>query len=1804
MAHMSIRVLFISKPKVAAMVVVAGLIAIIGVAAVADVGLQWMGGRESVSVHEVRVDRRNRAYVEIIFTRPVAPQRVGEVVIDPLASVFPAINGLWRWTTANTLRFEPAGQFPIASQYKLALVPDRIGTPALPFTGEREFVIKTDDFVVRTVTWRELPAVNGLVVLQGEVTFNYRVNPESLAPRIHLRDGASKDRKVELITGYESEAISWRTLPLKKEKQQREVALVIAKDLFPVEGNVTLGADSVHKMSVGSNERLTVRNVTANAGERESTIRIELSSPVTTDALRGKLTISPDAKYSIDTAGNDVVLTGKFTPGRSYDLTIAEGLVATDAALLRDSFRQTVAVADLEPLLTFQSEGMFLSASGRRNVAVDTINVPDAKLVIDRVYRNNLFFYLQSSGHSYTGEGEDDGAPYYRAYYDYSRVEHRYGDRIVEKTLTFPSTRNVRSTSTIPIGSLVKSASPGLYKVTIYRADEEWRGSTRWILITDLGIVAKRSTSEVVVWASSFKDLAPISNANVALIDDQNQVLAQGRTDGSGFWTARGLKEKSHPFMVTIERGKDFSFLLLGDSRVDMSAFDVTGATLPASGYTAFLYGERTLYRPGETLRGVAAVRGNDLRYPPQMPLVLQHVDPTGEQRGTMRLTADTAGMTTYDLPLPAYSRTGRHTLNLMAGDTVIGSTAFHVEEFVPDRIKVEIEPRPEPQADKNLQFTVSSAYLFGAPASSLAVETKVRLVPSVFTAKGYDGFTFHSPSRKFDPRELSVESGTLDEHGRKQYTIAVPEKLAVPSSLSAVITSRVQEQGGRGVAATTRVPVHPYAYYVGVRELPREGDLRRFEWIALSPDGKERSSAPLRAEFYEERWHTVLRQTSNGSYSYESTKDSDEVKTISVPGGKSRGVVSFNPADWGSYRLMIHDPVSLASTELTFESWSGSGYSPWAMKNPGRLELTLDQPAHRSGTSATVTIKSPFRGKALVTVERDRVLYTTVTTLASNTARIEVPLPAAARPNAYITATVVRSAEDLEPGEAGRAFGAIRVDVDRAENELHPEVQVVEEMRSSRALKVAVKTTPHARVTISAVDQGILQLVAEQRPDPFEHFYQRRALDVMTHDIFALLLPEVAAKNKAIAGGSESGAGIGQFLRTDGMRRPKPVSFWSGLLTANEKGIVNATFDIPDFQGAVRVTAVVHAEEQYGSSDALVRVHDPVVVMPTVPRFVSANDSFTLPVTVRNDTPKAGTFEVTAAVTGNATLTTDGTQRVTIEKNREATVLFALRAARRGNIDVAFRASGNGERGTAAAMIPVFPALPDATDELTGTIAGKSMTLPAPSVDRFEEGARRDVIISPLPILQLRARLDYLVHYPYGCVEQTTSTAFPMIYLGDIASELDPETFRTKPAAGYVREAIRRLGTMQTASGGFAMWPYGSDVNVWGSIYVTHFWTEAKRAGYGVDSGRYMRALDYIAQLAKARPEYDRSGLQQSVYALYVLARAQRADLGTMDYIREKHPTALTFEARALLGAAYAAVGNPSAVNAMLAEIDREETVQRQTGDNYNSTLRNRALVVLALLDAAPNDARLPALTDRLARDLVAESHYTTQDSAMSLLALGQYFRTRNAGATYKGTLLHDGKVVGAFDSKTTRFPKLPATGTLTVAMENGYVADAAYFTVRVRGTPTESTFRPSAEGLRLTRTFMDRGGTPLVAKEVKQGDIVVIRTEIESTAGAMQNVVIQVPLPAGLEVENPRLSTTESLPWVQNLAAPQHADIRDDRVLFFVDVNATGKLAFYTVARAITPGEFRLPPAQAEAMYAPSFRVTEALAKFKVTQ
>ncbi|HEX5757790.1 MAG TPA: MG2 domain-containing protein [Thermoanaerobaculia bacterium] len=1763
---------------------------------------------EEVKVFDVVLDREGRAFVDVLFDRPLGEGAVGEVLAEEPATIAPALAGTWKWQDTNALRFQPSGQLPIASQYTFTLLPERILKPGQVFTGDTELVVRTDQFLVEGVDVQEEPALEGKarVIYRGTLRFNYAVHPELLVSKIRLVDpdlGEDRPIEVSLETDWPSPQIGFQTAAVQKRRDERKVRLVIDSSLTPFEGNVPLTEDFAHEIPVGSSERLAVWGVETEPGARESTLRIRFSSPISAAVAEKYVRVEPAVRYRPSAERNVLSLTGELRPGEAYKLTIAKGLPATDDAVLREEYAAQVRLPDLEPSVGFQSQGMFLSASGTKTVAIDTVNVDEVQLTIDRVYLNNLFFLFQY-GNFFEGETTYAGGG----------VSHAFGDRVTDTALRVRGQRNQPVRTPLTLDRRVPRGKTGLYRVVVARAGH-WEGAQRWLLVTDLGAVAKRGDGELLLWVSSFRDLGAIEGARVTLLSDQNQVIGEGRTDGAGLWRFADAEQlRAHrPYMVTIERGGDFSFLLLDAMQVDTAGLDVGGEAAPGSGYTAYLYGERDIYRPGEKVEGLAIVRDGNLRAPDPMPVLLRHRDPLGRERGTQRLETTPRGHAPFTLDLPPYALTGHHTLEMEVAEKVVGQYRFQVEEFVPDRIEVEIAPPTAPVGPgQALAYHVAGTYLFGPPAAGLPVESRVRLVDADFAPPGYAGFIFRNPERELDEREVLSAEGTLDDAGRAAFEATMPAGAPVPSSLEAVITARVQERGGRGVAALQRLRIHPYPYYVGLRRVAGEGEgageaaagegfvrpgqAALFEYAAVGPDGKEVPSKPLRADLFLDRWNTVLRRTPAGTYRYESTRDSLLIDSRAIAGGKGRGRFRFQSGRAGSYRVVLTDPDTQAAAAVEFfvSEW---GYSPWALKNPARLELDLDRAEYAPGDTATVQVRAPFPGKLLLTVERERVFHTSVHRLDGNTARIEVPVSVAFRPNAYVTATLVRRVADLEPGSPGRAFGAVPIGVDRAANRLAVEIAAPAEVRPETKVTVGVKTAPEAIVTVAAVDEGVLQLIAQETPQPFEHFYRKLALTVASFDTFSLLLPDVAVEGGAPRGGGEGMEGLAQSLRTEGIRRTEPVAFWSGPVETDAEGRASVSFRLPEFQGAVRLMAVAVQGERFGSSDRRVRVRSPLVLLPTFPRVLSFAETLRLPVSVRNDTGRDGAFRVALAVDGPARVEGDAATRVEVAHGREGMVHFDVRTAdRSGAVRMTVTAAGNGESSRSREEVPVRPDLPVATAERSGAFQEAAAELPLADPDRFRpETLHRELAIGPVPIVQFSGKLRDLLTYPYGCLEQTVSTAFPLVYLAELAERLDPDLFRKAKPAGYVAEGVRRVSTMQLFDGGFALWPGEQTAHPWGSVYATHFLVEARRAGHPVDDTLHKAALDYLAGQVKAKAAYGSDELQRAAYALYVLARAGRPDVGTMDFLREKHRPALRPESRALLAAAYAAAGNPQALNELIANLAEVERVARQTGGNWSSTVRNRALLLLALLDAAPRSPRIPALVDVLARDAqAATTPWNTQESGFTLLALGQLFKRQAALGPYSGTVFAGDRKVGSFTQQTVAFRDIRGTAPLRVRMNAGYKPGAAFFSLRTRGVPADRAFQPAAAGLEVQREILSREGGPVNLGSVRQGDLVVLKTRVRSVSGPVWNVALVQLLPSGLEVENPRLETTETLPWVTRAGRPRHLDLRDDRILIFTDLPPDSWQEFYALARAVSPGRFRLPPVQAEAMYDPARRAT----------
>lgn len=1745
---------------------------------------------DPVIVLDVILDRESLRSVDFLFDRPVGEGRVGEILdVDP-ATVRPPLAGVWRWQGANVLRFEPAGGFGMAMRHDVALVQERVLPDGAFLAGRDTFEIVTDQFRVERVDTAQEPTGEGSEIqVRGQVTFNYDVDPEALIARMRLVDPASREPiPLRMESYYPQRVVGFHSDPLTKLPEARELRLVIDPGLTPAQGNVGLIAGFEQPIPVGSSENLAVQGVETRPGDPRSELVVRLSSPVDAARAAPYLQVSPAVDFRATSRGNELVLSGEFVPGSRYELQLGAGLPARDRAVLRESWSEAIFLPDLDPRVEFAAQGMFLSASGNRALEVESVNVAEARLVIERVYANNLFYLFDS--YSWMVWNQETWAG--------NAVAHSLGDRLVDTSLALSTPRNRVRRTPIDLDAWIDTDSPGLYRVVLAEADS-YEAVQRWVLVTDIGLVAKRGESDLLVWASSFADLTPVAGARIRVVSDQNQVIDEGSTDGRGLLHLRDLRDDAgRPWLLLAERGDETSFLLLDSMQVDMTGLDVDGAGTSPSGYQAFLYGERDIYRPGETVEGVALVRERGLSVPPAMPLRMRHRDPTGIERAAFRVDLEAEGMAPFELEVPDYDRTGGHVLELLAGDEVIGSYGFQVEEFVPDRIRVDIEVEDRPvHAGEALELLVRGTYLFGPPAAELPVETRVRLESRVFAPEGFEAYSFTHSERGFTPTELSEREGRLTPDGTAQVRVPLPEGLRVPSSLQAVATARVQEEGGRGVLARRAVPVHPYSHYVGLRrtgsDYAEPGMAERFEFVVLSPGGDPVAPRALRAELFRDEWQTVLRRTPAGTFRYESTRDSRLVQALDLDAA-SDGAFDLAAPEMGAYRVVLSDPLAGPAAEMEFTA-SGFGYSPWAVENPARVELALDRDEYRPGDRARVQVRAPFAGRLLLTVERDGVSETLVSRMEGNTATLEIPVSAAMRPNGYVTATVVRSAAALGADGVGRAFGAVPLYVDRAANRIDVALEHPEQMRADRPLEITVQSDPGVALTVAAVDEGILQLIGQPTPDPFEFFYRKLRLAVGAFDTFSLLFPEVDLEAASAAGGGSMGDAA-QFVQTDGIRRVRPVAFWSGVLQTDDAGRAVVRFEVPEFQGALRVMVVAADGRRFGSASSQVRVRDPLVLLPTLPRFLGTGDRARVAVGVRNDTGSDAAVEVTLeadapdgsrSTAGEQTRVPDGAQR---------TVYLPLEAPPdTGALEVAVRAAGGGETSRSLTTIPVREGLPIVSDETVGQLTERVTRLPALDASRFRS-ADRSLRVGSTPLLQVSAPLRWLLRYPYGCLEQVTSSAFPLVWLGELAREIDPETFRDGPEpAGLVQQAIRRVGAYQTFSGAFTLWPGGDEVQPWATVYATHFLVEARRAGFLVPQNVYGSALEYLRGETRMTDEPGQLQLQRSAYALYVLARAGQAEVGTMDLIRQRHRPELRPESRALLGAAYAAAGNPAAVEEMIARLEQVEAMERQSGGNFNSTLRNRALVLMALLDAAPGDARIPDLARRLARDLSAGGLLNTQEAAFALLALGQLQRGAAGGeAPLAGRVLVDDAEVGRFGAEPTVFDDL-GRGEVRIELDEGVVPGAGWYTLQTRGVPTEEAFEPSSEGLEARRTWLSRGGDPIDLRQVRQGDLVVVRLQIRSTSGALENVVIQNLLPAGFEVENPRLGSSETVPWIADASlVADHLDLRDDRILLFVSLPADEWRTGYALVRAVTPGTFRVPPLRAEAMYEPRIRVT----------
>ena len=1721
----------------------------------------------------------------ITFSQPVVPtDSISVWKTQEFLKINPPVEGRCKWINQKELRFYPEEQLKPSTKYRFEVTQRVLGTKPLHLAGKRTFEFYTERIIVKDFTQEYVMDEKepNRARLRISFEFNYCVSPSELKKYLELRFDRGEVINYAIEQKNDANILTAVSSPLPLKDIERKARLLIDKNLSPVGGELGLLKNYEAVFSIPAREKLVVETVYPECSASGNWMTVKFSTLVNIDAIKDFIQIEPSIGFYLLKQQKNVYIHGKFSPEKEYTLTLRKGLPAMNGNRLENEFSTKLIMKELEPSIDFVTKGIFLRNSGNLKVGIETVNMDTIELRVEKVFVNNLVYFLNHNS-------------MYSSYFSSNYL----GKHIADEKIETEKRRNTRVITTVDMTKYFGEDKKGIYILILNRPDYYWDRKIKWVKVTDLGIIAKVSDNEMVVFINSLESLAPLEGAKVKLLSRTNQELLKGVTDAKGVVRFKNYQEAIEgfqPFVITAEKGEDISFMKLSDCRLSFADFDVGGAPVIKEGYEAFLYTDRGVYRPGDTVHLASAIRDNEQGIPPNFPLKLRILGPDGNIFNEYRGWVGDAGLEEFNINIPLYAMTGVYRARILIADTfVIGRLHFNVEEFMPQRIKVNLQlAKDSYNCGDDVQFDVKGTMLFGPPADGRRVKAVCKIGKKRFAPSGYKKFHFQDYEKHFDKVNLDLGENTLDEDGKFTDIFCIPSDMKPPSSLTGLLEVSVLEMGGRAVTKYKEFTIHPYPFYIGLRKKSEgyadKDKTVQIDYVVVKPNGEKIKSMDLEFDYYQVEWNSILQRDNYGTYRYVSEKMLNLVEKRKISYGGDISSVSFIPHHYGQYKVVIKEPKSGASSSIDFYV-SGWGYAPWAMSEPEKIKMDFDKKSYKVGDVAALQIRAPFPGRLILSIERDRVIEHRVVDMKENTAEIKIPVRDGYKPNVYVVGNLIRSNKSAEVHAPIRAYGAYPLIVDCNKNRLSVDIKVPEHIKPLSTLDVLVKIRGgggKTHLTVAAVDEGICQISSFVTPDPFGFYYRKRRLSVQTFDIYSFILPELGGIETEPSPGGGMAEEAARRLMPVALRRVKPVALWSGIVKTNNRGEATVHFDVPQFQGSLRIMAVAFNGDKFGSSFKNVTVSDPIVLTPTFPRFLTGKDSFDIPVNVYNATKKRGKVTVELSVKGDATVLSSKRKTVNIDSKKEELVMFTCKAKNEvGALHFDLNAKGLGASTKYDVDIPLRPASPLITEADAGKIDDKREVSFTISPDWIKGTERFHLTVSPFPTIKFGQSLRFLLRYPHGCVEQTTSRVFPLIYFSDIAKVVEPSLFSDRSANYYIEEGINKLKSMQMSNGAFSYWPGGDYESEWGSIYATHFLAEARKAGYEIPDWVLRRAGAHLKSMLrkKSRGKMYRYQMNRQAYATYVLSILGQPDKVTMNYLKEVEYKKMSTWSQLLLAGAYAHSGDVNTAMSMMPFKIAPSKSPRETGRNFNSGTRENAIILDVLYEVNPDNASIPILIEAIAKKFEKRRYYSTQETAFGFMALGKSLRGSKE-ADYKGKVLLGNKLLGSFDTESKSFESENVDGKRVKIEIEG--KGPCYYYWYIKGIKKGTDFEEYSQGLRVNRIYFDEWGNPL--SDVEQGDVVVARLTMTALTDNLDNVIVSDMLPAGFEIENPRLESRQTIDWIEGRpVVPDYMDIRDDRLNIYLNLRKGKKVEFYYMLRAVTAGKFILPPISGEAMYDP---------------
>jgi uncharacterized protein YfaS (alpha-2-macroglobulin family) len=1497
-------------------------------------------------------------------------------------------------------------------------------------------------------------------------------------------------------------------------------------------------------------------------------------------------------------------------PANQYDLVFQKGLPGRNGSVVTQDMQMSLSIPELKVRLAFRDRGHYLSSAGSRKVVLESVNVASVKLGVWRVYPNNFVDFARS------------GSLYQDAENSWSwNVAEPQGDLVTNVIVKMEPGKNQVRNTVLDVAELTGGREEGVFYLVAEDEAPGGRSVNKLVVLTDLGLSVIRHENEVLVWALSIRDGTPVKDVEIAAFSTKNQLVGKAMTDGAGL--AR-IEAAAMPALSVVTGVKDARLVMvkLDESRVQ-GPVEESSRLFLKSGYEAFLYADRGIYRPGETAHVKAVVRGPQLACPAPFPVQMKVLRPDFVLFARLTSVLSAEGTAEFDLPFMPESLTGRYMLELEAGgkERVAGSLSLQVEDFVPPTLAVTIlGPTNRETLGRPISVGVEARHLFGSPNSGGRAALRARLGSAPFRSSLYPDFSFGDSRRPEVWRTLECGEKRLDAAGKAVFEVELPGDLNPAAALSCSLVATVFEDSGRACPAVVTFPVDPRAAYIGLKSAQEDwkaGDTVRIQVVAVRPDGSLVDAGGLKTTLSRITWNWREEVDSDGRSQFRSDRQAEAVLEGVVAPSNGPAEVVWIKAMEGEYELAVTDASGATSASLVFYVSDGNGWSGSGFRQPDRVSLTFDRERYRAGDEAVVTLRAPFPGQVLLTLENDRIRSSQVLQMTGNTLDVRIPVKADYWPNLFVRAVVVRP-QTGAGSSAGRvvvrAVGVASLVVSRPEAEYRVAVSAPARLHPLTPLEVEVVVKDGAsnpvpcEVTVSAVDEGILRLTGYTTPEPLRFFGESRNLDAWLHDVYALLLPDPEAGLRAArlhTGGDAMGDEMAGRLNPIRSRRFVPVALWSGTVRTDAGGRAHMSLPVPEFSGQLRITAVAVGAGGFGSADKAVQIRRDWVVQATLPRAAAPGDRFNLGCSVYNESGASGVVTVVVTAKGALAMesTPAGSGTVPLMRSENKLVTFPLVATGAGLGEVLLDIQAGHEHWTDRIEMPVRPPWPRAI------LSGEGSLLPGRSarigmaLSWFPNTGNARLLCSGQPGLEGLGALDFLNDYPYGCLEQTISRAFPYLVAGDLIAAagrgyMDPGKIGVRVGVG-----IRYVLALQTPGGGFSLWPRQMDAYDWGSAYAVLFLAEAKAAGYAVPQEALDRGCAYLSQhmsgWLKEQQLPDRAPC--AAMALQALAAAGKPDQAALSRLAQ-FESEWDVDTRARLVLAFLAAGRRSEAGKMLASLseDGPSSLARESGAYLRSSVRHAALMLDAWLQVDPVSPAIPPLVNALLKERRNGHWETTQENAAVLLALGRYAKQHKPGSeTCQGMLIAtNGETRTVKDAGTFAYDDPRQLSQLMVSNSGSTVL---YYAWTASGVPAGSSVPQEDRGIRIRRTVMGVKGAS--GAPFKQGDLAVVKLTVEGMTEPIDNLVIEELLPGGLEIENPDLQSAYAsiIPEGQPRIPVRYQTVRDDRLIAFTGLVGNSNSLFYLV-RAVTPGEFVWPPATVACMYDPSIRSLNGGGKIRV--